>query len=69
MNSELENLMVRLHGNKSSLNIAKTISMLKAKRLIISNIITAGHLRGKDLRGLIKKKSSAKTYECTSIIS
>ena len=45
MNTELENLSAWLHGNKLSLNVAKTKSMLIGTRHIINDKITAEPLR------------------------
>ena len=45
MNAELENLKVWLHGNKLSLNLAKTTSMLIGTRHSINDKITAEPLR------------------------
>ena len=45
MNAELENLKVWLHGNKLSLNVAKTTSMLIGTRHTINDKLTAEPLR------------------------
>ena len=45
MNAELENLKVWLHGNKLSLNVAKTASMLIGTRHTINDKLTAEPLR------------------------
>ena len=42
---QLENLKVWLHGNKSSLNVAKTTSMLIGTRHTINDKLTAEPLR------------------------
>ena len=43
MKAELENLKVWLHGNKLSLNVAKTTSMLIGTRHSINDKITAAN--------------------------
>ena len=45
MNTELENLKVWLHGNKSALNVAQTTSMLIGTQHIINDKITTEPLR------------------------
>ena len=45
MNIELENLKVWLHGNKLSLNVAKTIFMLIGTRHYINDKVTTEPLR------------------------
>ena len=62
MNTELENLKVWLHGNKLSLNVAKTTSMLIGTRHIINDKITTEPLRANFVisREPIEQKPSVK---------
>ena len=62
MNCELENVKECLHGNKLSLNVAKTTSMLIGTRHILHDKITAEPLRAnfEISRELLEQKSSVK---------